>query len=76
MRALHVAAVERPEQTSRLRPYQQEAGAKGDGIPRVAKSERPDAKHKHVADDDVEGSPSDVDEPEESPLPGGCANGL
>ena len=36
------------------------ANADGDGIPRVAKIERPDAKHEHVADDDVEGSPSHV----------------
>ena len=38
------------------------AGAEGDGIPRVPKIEGPDAKHQHVSDDDVERSPSDVDE--------------
>src|SRR5450631_1772366 len=62
MRALHVAAMKRPEQTSRQRPYQEDARAEGDGIPRVAKIERPDAQHEHVADDDVEPSPADVDE--------------
>jgi hypothetical protein len=42
--ALHVTAMERSEQTSRQRPYQDE-GAEGDGIPRIAKIERPDARH-------------------------------
>ncbi len=53
MRALHVAAMKRPEQMSRQRPYQEEPRAGGGGIRRVAKIERPGAQHEHVADGDV-----------------------
>jgi hypothetical protein len=43
-------------------PIKMKPAPKATASQRVAKIERPDAKHEHVADDDVERSPANVDE--------------
>lgn len=70
MRAFHVTAMEWLKQMSRQRAYEDETSAEGDGIPRIAKIECPDVQHEHVTDDDVEGSPFDVDERGREPFTG------